>query len=47
MKNLFWLIGGACVAVTGLLIWKGKTPPTVPDLAHKLEDAWADHHTVA
>jgi hypothetical protein len=47
MKNLIWLVGGACAAVVGVLVWGNKSRPAVPELAHRLEDAWADHHTVA
>jgi len=47
MKNLFWLVGGACAAVAGVLVWNSKSRPAVPELAHRLEDAWADHHTIA
>jgi hypothetical protein len=47
MKNLIWLIGGVGVAIAGVLVWSNKSRPAVPELAHRLEEAWADHHTVA
>jgi hypothetical protein len=50
MNKLSWLIAGA--AATALYIYLNNTKQTaqsvpVVDLAHKLQDAWADHHTVA
>ena len=53
MKNFVWMIGGFCAAAAGFLVWnsvrtQGLTAnPPVEELAHRLEDAWADHHTVA
>jgi hypothetical protein len=29
------------------MIWKRQRDEPVEDLAHRLEAAWADHHTVA
>jgi hypothetical protein len=46
MKSFFWTVGGFCAAAAGLLVWGARRTPKVEDLAHKLEDAWADHHTV-
>jgi hypothetical protein len=46
MKNIFWFVGGTCAAIAGIIVWQ-RSHPTVPELAHRLEDAWADHHTVA
>ena len=46
MKRFFWTLGGLCAAAAGLLVWGIKSTPNVEVLAHKLEDAWADHHTV-
>jgi hypothetical protein len=46
MKNILWTIGGFCAAATGFLVWKSKPNPPVELLAHRLEQAWADHHTV-
>jgi hypothetical protein len=46
MKNVLWMVGGFCAAAAGLLVWSpGRTQP-VELLAHRLEVAWADHHTV-
>jgi hypothetical protein len=51
MKNLLFLIAGLSA---GILYFVAKTakqtsaqPIPVEDLAHKLQDAWVDHHTVA
>ncbi len=47
MKNMFWWVSAACAATAALLILgKGRTQP-VETLAHELEVAWSDHHTVA
>jgi hypothetical protein len=46
MKNIFWLIGGFCAAAVGFLVWGPKRTQPVELLAHRLEEAWADHHTV-
>ena len=50
MKNLFLFIGAATAVAAYFLIAKAQQPSKpvpVADLAHKLQDAWADHHTVA
>ena len=46
MKNILWMVGGFCVAATGFLAWNSKRTPPVELLARRLEEAWADHHTV-
>jgi len=46
MKRLIWTVGGICAAAAGFLFWGSKGTPNVEDLAHRLEDAWADHHTI-
>jgi hypothetical protein len=46
MKNIFWLIGGFCAAAVGFLVCGPKRTQPVELLAHRLEEAWADHHTV-
>jgi hypothetical protein len=46
MKSMFWLVGGICAAAAGFLIWGPKRIEPVQELAHKLEMAWGDHHTV-
>jgi len=46
MKNIIWMAGGFCAAAVGFLIWcPGRTRP-IQELAHNLEVAWADHHTI-
>ncbi len=45
MKNLILAVGGICAAAAGFLVWGSTRTPNVEDLAHRLEDAWADHHT--
>jgi hypothetical protein len=47
MKTAFWVAGAVCGAMAGLMIWKRQRDEPVEDLAHRLEAAWADHHTVA
>jgi hypothetical protein len=47
MKNVLWMVGGFCAAASGFLIWGNRRTPPVELLAHRLEVAWADHHTVA
>jgi hypothetical protein len=47
MKNLMWTAAGFCAAAACLLVWKAKRTPNVEELANTLEEAWADHHTVA
>jgi hypothetical protein len=46
MKKLVWVVGGLCAATAGFLVWGSRRAQGVEDLAHRLEDAWADHHTV-
>ncbi len=46
MKNLLCLVGGVCAAATGFLILNSRRTQPIELLAHRLEDAWADHHTV-
>ncbi len=46
MKNILWLVGGIRAASAGFLLWGSKRTPPVELLAHRLEEAWADHHTV-
>ncbi|SFR99158.1 hypothetical protein SAMN05421771_0347 [Granulicella pectinivorans] len=55
MKSLIFTIGGVCAAAAGFFVWNtirtqglmGRTPVPVDQLAHRLEEAWADHHTTA
>lgn len=46
MKSFFLLMGGVCAAAAGFLMWGAKRREPVEELAHRLEAAWADHHTV-
>jgi hypothetical protein len=50
MKNYLYMVGGIG-AMALLMYWKLKLgevkPQPVEELAHRLQDAWADHHTVA
>ena len=45
MKRVIWTVGGVCAAAAGIILWQSIRTPEVEQLAHKLEDAWADHHT--
>jgi hypothetical protein len=45
MKNVILLVGGLCAAAAGFLVWNAKRVQPVEELAHRLEEAWADHHT--
>ena len=46
MKKLLWMVGGMCAAAAGFLVFGAKRAQPVDELAHRLESAWADHHTV-
>jgi hypothetical protein len=46
MKRLVWLVGAMCAAAVGFLVIGSRRVVPVQDLAHRLEDAWSDHHTV-
>ena len=50
MKNLPYLIAGIAASFAGYLVLNRKSAlkmqQPVDELAHKLQDAWADHHTV-
>jgi hypothetical protein len=46
MKNIFWLVGGFCAAATGFLVLGPKRTQPIDLLAHRLKEAWADHHTI-
>lgn len=46
MKNLLWIVGGFCAAAAGLLVWNPYKKRLVDDLAHSLQTAWANNHTV-
>jgi hypothetical protein len=46
MKKVLWTVAGFCAAATGFLVWGSKRTPPIELLAHRLESAWADHHTI-
>jgi hypothetical protein len=46
MKAFLWTVGGICAAAVGILVWGPKRTQAVGELAHRLETAWADHHTI-
>ena len=46
MKAFLWMAGAVCAAMAGLMIWNRQRNGDVEDMAHRLEAAWADHHTV-
>jgi hypothetical protein len=47
MKNLLLLTAGIAAAAACLLITRSRSTRSIDDLAHDLQGAWADHHTVA
>ncbi len=49
MKNLMWYIAAVSATAAYVLVKNAQSrrPTPVEELAHRLEDAWADHHTVA
>ncbi len=51
MKGLLFLIGGIGVALAYVVAQNQQKASAlaqpVDQLAHRLQDAWADHHTVA
>ena len=46
MKSIIWTIGGVCAAAAGFIALGRRRVEPVQELAHKLEVAWQDHHTV-
>ena len=49
MKNTLWFVVGLAAVTTYILATRSRTSAKaapVDELAHKLQDAWADHHTV-
>ena len=48
MKNLLYLVLGIAAAAVCVLATtpRSRSPRNLDDLAHKLQDAWADNHTV-
>ncbi|WP_263374339.1 hypothetical protein [Granulicella aggregans] len=47
MKKAIFLIGGICGVAAGVVVALVRQPKPVKLLAHQLEEAWADYHTVA
>ena len=51
MKNILFLVAGVTAAAAYIFATRARTNAVnsapVEELAHKLQDAWADHHTVA
>jgi hypothetical protein len=45
MIRTTYLLGGMLTAMAAWLIYRGQQPRPVEVLAHRLEEAWADHHT--
>ena len=45
MSKFLLIVGGACAAAACFLAFGPRRTPRVDELAHRLEDAWADHHT--
>jgi hypothetical protein len=46
MKNVLWLTSGMAAAMVGFFVWRRTRVQPVEELAHRLEAAWSDHHTV-
>lgn len=46
MKRFCWMLAGCCAAAAGFIIWGPSRKKPVEELAHRLEQAWSDHHTV-
>jgi len=49
MKNVVFLLLGIAAAAVCVLATnsRSRSPRSIDDLAHNLQEAWADHHTVA
>jgi hypothetical protein len=45
MKKALFLVGGICAAAAGFLVFGKVRVRPVEEMAHRLETAWADHHT--
>lgn len=45
MKNLIWIAGVVTTAWAAYLLVRQNSQQPVEVLAHRLEEAWADHHT--
>jgi hypothetical protein len=49
MKNLIYLVLGIAAAAFCVLAAtpRQRSPRSIDDLAHNLQDAWGDNHTIA
>jgi hypothetical protein len=47
MKKWIWFVGGVAAAAVGFIVWDNNRSTPVEELAHRLEEAWADNHTEA
>jgi membrane glycosyltransferase len=47
MKGFCWMVAGFSAAAMGFIVWGPKRIKPVEELAHRLETAWSDHHTLA
>lgn len=45
MRTALFTIGAACAAIAGIIAYSRREQP-INAMAHRLEEAWADHHTV-
>jgi sugar phosphate permease len=45
MKKALFLVSGIAAAAVGFLVYNSRRNEPVEELAHRLEEAWADHHT--
>jgi len=44
--KIFWMLGGLSAAAVGFMVFRTSRVRPVELLAHRLEAAWADNHTV-
>jgi hypothetical protein len=47
MDKYLLIAGGVCAAIAAALIGWRRRDTDVHELADELENAWADHHTIA
>jgi hypothetical protein len=47
MKTILWMTAGFCAAAIGVVVWGPRRDIPAEELAHRLERAWSDHHTIA
>lgn len=46
MKRFLWMTGAVCAAAAGVLVLNPYKKKHVEVLAHRLQQAWADSHTI-